>query len=137
MEKYPQYNVEVLSPTSTGTEDFAYSQAGIAAIVASDVDFERSNYEKYIYHTSMDSKEYGYNPEVFKMVHELFTNILLELDNSPVRPLNFTTELNALEESLNKDITNECHSVYTALNNAKDAAAVHEMFIRDRKTHHY
>ena len=124
MEKYPQYNVEVLSPTSTGTEDFAYSQAGIAAIVASDVDFERSNYEKYIYHTSMDSKEYGYNPEVFKMVHELFTNILLELDNSPVRPLNFTTELNALEESLNKDITNENHSVYAALNNAKDAVAV-------------
>lgn len=124
MEKYPQYNVEVLSPTSTGTEDFAYSQAGIAAIVASDVDFERSNYEKYIYHTSMDSKEYGYNPEVFKMVHELFTNILLELDNSPVRPLNFTTELNALEESLNKDITSENHSVYAALNNAKDAAAV-------------
>ena len=124
MENYPQYNVEVLSPTSTGTEDFAYSQAGIAAIVASDVDFERSNYEKYIYHTSMDSKEYGYNPEVFKMVHELFTNILLELDNSPVRPLNFTTELNALEESLNKDITNESHSVYAALNNAKDAAAV-------------
>ena len=114
----------MLSPTSTGTEDFAYSQAGIAAIVASDVDFERSNYEKYIYHTSMDSKEYGYNPEVFKMVHELFTNILLELDNSPVRPLNFTTELNALEESLNKDITNESHSVYAALNNAKDAAAV-------------
>lgn len=124
MENYPQYNVEVLSPTSTGTEDFAYSQAGIAAIVASDVDFERSNYEKYIYHTSMDSKEYGYNPEVFKMVHELFTNILLALDNSPVRPLNFTTELNALEESLNKDITNESHSVYAALNNAKDAAAV-------------
>lgn len=124
MEKYPQYNVEVLSPTSTGTEDFAYSQAGIAAIVASDVDFERSNYEKYIYHTSMDSKEYGYNPEVFKMVHELFTNILLELDNSPVRPLNFTIELNALEESLNKDITSENHSVYAALNNAKDAAAV-------------
>ena len=124
MEKYPQYNVEVKSPTSTGTEDFAYSQSGIAAIVASDVDFERSNYEKYIYHTSMDSKEYGYNPEVFKMVHELFTNILLELDETEIRPLSFTTELNALEESLNKDITNENHSIYASLENAKDAAAV-------------
>ena len=123
MERYPQYNVEIKSPTSTGTEDFSYSQAGIAAIVASDVDYENSNYEKNIYHSSMDSKEYGYNPEVFKMVHELFTNILLCLDESEVRPLNFTAEITALEESLNKDIINEEHAIYDAVENAKAAAA--------------
>ena len=49
IKNYPEYSVIVKSPTSTGTEDFSYSQAGVPAIVASDVEFEDSNYDQNIY----------------------------------------------------------------------------------------
>ena len=84
IKNYPEYSVIVKSPTSTGTEDFSYSQAGVPAIVASDVEFEDSNYDQNIYHSTMDSKLYGFNPEVFKTVHEIFTALLFDLDNTAV-----------------------------------------------------
>ena len=118
--KYPQYNVSVFAPTSTGTEDFSYSQAGIPAIVASDVDFENSSYDKNIYHTSMDSKEYGFNPEVFKMVHEIFTEILIQLDNKEIRPMKFSLGFELLKESLNTELIDKDNEIFESLEYAME-----------------
>lgn len=122
IKEYPNYSVIVKSPTSTGTEDFSYSQAGVPAIVASDVEFEDSNYDQNIYHSTMDSKLYGFNPEVFKMVHEIFTTLLFDLDNTAVRPMNFTAEINALEESLDTSVIPADSEIFESLEKAKEAA---------------
>ena len=121
--QYPQYTVTVQAPTSTGTEDFSYSQAGVPAIVAADVDFEHSTYDQNVYHSSKDSKEVGFNREVFQMVHEIFAQLVLSLDETAVRPMNFSAEFAALEESLNQDLIASDHEIYAALASAKEAAA--------------
>ncbi|MBS4960538.1 MAG: M28 family peptidase [Clostridiales bacterium] len=93
------YTIKVKSPTSNYTEDFSYQRAGVPAIVASGVDFEKEAYRSLAYHSSMDSKQLGVDETTMKMTMELFANMGLELSNRAVRPVEFNSILAALEES--------------------------------------
>ena len=91
------------APAGTYTEDFSWTAAGIPSIVAGEG--EESIYEGNFYHSTTDSlASAGFDTDTFRFNHELYGQILLDLDAVAVRPMDFTARFSAMEESIDDDI---------------------------------
>lgn len=119
---YPQFNVVVNAPSDTGTDQFCYSQRGVAVIDAAMGDPDECLYKRNLYHTNMDNKCVGCDDEAYQMVHEVFTKLLVSLDALTVRPMRFAAEVEALEASLDLDAMSDPEPLREALAAAADAA---------------
>ena len=86
--------------TSTYTEDFQWARMGIPAIVAGEG--EGVNYDNMGYHSTYDSWDaQPLDVDGFRESIRTFGKIVIDLDATAVRPMNFTARLKDFEESLN------------------------------------
>ncbi len=120
---YPQFNVVVDSPSNTGTDQFCYSQRGVVVVDAAMGEPDECLYKRDLYHTNMDNKCVGTDPEAYQMVHEVFTKLLVSLDALTVRPMLFTPEFEALEASFDAATVSNPEEFLEALDDVKEAAA--------------
>ncbi len=120
------YEYIYFSPTGTYTEDFGWSEYGIPTIVATSGN--DCIYNAGMYHSTMDSFEGGELDENILLInHQLFGKILLDLDATSVRPMEFTARFDALEESLDTDLVTD-EELYALVAQAQEtAAALEEM----------
>ncbi|MDD5944425.1 MAG: LysM peptidoglycan-binding domain-containing protein [Clostridia bacterium] len=93
------YTLKVISPTSNYTEDFSYQRAGVPAIVASSEGYEDEPYRPLAYHSTMDSVKLGVDKTVMEMTISLFADMGKQLSSTAVRPVDFTTVIEAMKES--------------------------------------
>lgn len=93
------YSLKVISPTSNYTEDFSYQKSGVPAIVASSEGYEDEPYRPLAYHTNMDSVKLGVDKTAMQLTLNLFAAMGEELSNQAVRPVDFTTMIDAMDES--------------------------------------
>lgn len=119
---YPQFNATLTCPSDTGTDQFCYSQSGVAVIDAAMGEPDECLYKRDLYHTNRDSKEVGTDPEAYRMVHEVFAKLLVSLDALAVRPMRFAPELEALEASVDPAVVSNPEEFLEALDQAKQAA---------------
>ena len=97
------YTLEVLTPTTTYTEDFGWQRYGVPAIVASGTGFLNEPYRNLAYHSSMDNKVLGVDDDAQRMTMELFAAMGIELAGTGCRPMNFAREFEAMEETYEGD----------------------------------
>ena len=100
---HTDYKFEFISPTSTGSEEFCYTKAGIPCITARD-SMTSSIYYTNIYHSSMDNKTFGFDPETYKLNHILYGKLLFDLDTTPIRPMDFYQRFFKMKETINSNI---------------------------------
>lgn len=82
---YPD-ETSVVAPIETWSDDFSMSIAGIPSMVN---DFTGGSFMETHYHSQFDAED-CYDPAVYRLHHELFTLLLLTLDETCVAPLCFT-----------------------------------------------
>lgn len=82
---YPD-KTTVVTPIETWSDDFTISISGIPSMVN---DFSGGNFMKNNYHSQFDNDGF-YDEKVYKMNHELFGCLLLDIDNTAIVPLDFT-----------------------------------------------
>ncbi len=119
---YPQFNVVVDAPSDTGTDQFCYSQCGVAVIDAAMGEPDECYYKRNLYHTNMDNKCVGTDPEAYQMVHEVFTKLLVSVDALTVRPMFFAPEFEALEEGFAPEVVSNPEEFLESLASAQEAA---------------
>lgn len=106
LSKFPSYKFEIKHPTLLLAEDFIYQKAGIPTIETS-ADLDNSLYFKRYYHSSLDNKIVGFDRETHKLIQVLYGSILIQLDNIPVRPMDFETRFLELKKDLNHDLVDK------------------------------
>lgn len=94
---YPE-GVKVLSPNTTWADDWSFSIAGVPSIRNR---FE-SNFRNTHYHSQFDNKD-TYNEQAFAHHHKIYGILGMTLDRTAVVPLDFTTPLQLMKESIDKD----------------------------------
>lgn len=104
--KGSQYDFLIMPNNSTMSEEFNYSKAGVPCITARD-SFEHSIYYRNIYHNTMDNKSFGFDRDTYKMNHILYGKILLDLDNTAIRPMDFYSRFIEMKESLVPSLVGE------------------------------
>jgi len=97
------YNYEIISANTTFSEEFSYAKAGIPCITARD-SFETSIYYTNIYHSSMDSANFGFDNRTYQFNHILYGKILFDLDRTYIRPMDFYQRFQEMKTSLNENI---------------------------------
>lgn len=116
------YRFDWYMPATTGTEDFAWTAAGIPSIVAGEGD--KSIYYDNYYHSNKDSLEAaGLDENVFLFNHKLYGTILMDLDRLAIRPMDFTTRFIALSKTIDQDIIKDKEFI-ALINESIDAAAL-------------
>lgn len=90
------YTCEVSGIPGCWTEDFAYSRAGIPAIVTGSA--LGSMYTVESYHSSMDHSSLGVDKTAYELGICLFGAYALELDQLAARPMNFSERFDAMRE---------------------------------------
>ncbi|OPJ59716.1 M28 family peptidase [Clostridium oryzae] len=98
------YNYKIETNNSVMSEEFAYAKAGIPCITPRE-SFYTGIYYTNIYHSSMDSKAFGFDKRTYRLTHILYGKILFDLDNTPVRPMDFYQRFVEIKESINTSIT--------------------------------
>ncbi|QGM32403.1 M28 family peptidase [Bacillus sp. N3536] len=92
--------ISVVSPLRTWSDDFSFNIAGVPALRN---DFQDSNYMRTHYHSQFDTEE-QYNEDAFKFHLNLYGLLTMHYDKTAVVPLDFTTRLNAMKETLDENI---------------------------------
>ncbi|NLD19901.1 MAG: M28 family peptidase [Clostridiales bacterium] len=119
--------------TSTYTEDFQWARMGIPAIVAGEGDGEK--YDNMGYHSTYDSFDaQPLDEDGFREVIQTYGKLVIDLDNTLVRPMNFTVRLKSFEKSLSdksefKDLLDKGYEASAALE--EKMAAVEESGDKD------
>ena len=91
----------VHSPSLPGADDFVYALAGIPVISSgSPPSLEQDRLWENKRHSSRDTKEDGYNADMFYFSHRLYGTYVIKLDQLPVMPLDFVDYFEALLENL-------------------------------------
>ena len=88
----------VQSSFASGTEDFSYSQKGIPIVSTGGTD--ESRYYDNCLHSTGDTKEFGFDNEIFKYMHSLYGSIILSIDKLNVIPMDFSLRAAYFEEAL-------------------------------------
>jgi len=98
------YKWETTSPASTYTEDFMWTRMGIPSIVAGDgID---GTYDAVAYHSNYDSFEKTpMNEEGFLENHRVYGKIVMDLDQSYARPMDFAKRFKNIKKSLPEGYT--------------------------------
>lgn len=95
---YPD-GVEVIVPTQTWSDDFSMSIAGIPASVNNLGD----EFARLYYHSQLDNSD-TYSEPAFRYNHNLYALLMLAYDRCAVSPLDFTTRLATLEETIDAEL---------------------------------
>lgn len=90
------YTCEVSGIPGCWTEDFAYTRAGVPAIVTGGT--PGSSYSKESYHSSMDHGSLGLDETAYALGVRLFGAYALGLDQLAARPMNFSARFNAMRD---------------------------------------
>ena len=85
---YPE-ETAVTSPIETWSDDFSMAIAGVPSMVN---DFTGGSFMETHYHSQFDNDDF-YDEAVYRLHHELFTLLILALDETAVVPLDFTPVL--------------------------------------------
>ena len=85
---YPEMT-SVTAPIETWSDDFSMAIAGIPSMVN---DFTGGSFMETHYHSQFDNDDF-YDEAVYRLHHELFTLLILALDETAVVPLDFTPVL--------------------------------------------
>ncbi len=107
--------IEIIVPTQTWSDDFSLSIAGIPSSVTA----LRGDFSKTHYHSQFDNQD-TYSREAFLFHHNMYGLLMMAYDHCAVSPLDFSTRLNALRETI--DDTVMTAEQITALNAALDKA---------------
>jgi hypothetical protein len=104
--EYPK-DIKVIYPTFCRSDDFPYTIAGIPSTVNSGFDMAEnvsvSGFKCTFFHTQYDTKE-TYNENVFKHNLELYGQLVINLDNKVVLPLDFSLHAKHIDETIDQDI---------------------------------
>ena len=84
-QAYPE-ETAITAPIETWSDDFSMAIAGIPSMVN---DFTGGSFMETHYHSQFDNDTY-FDPAVYRLHHELFSLLILSLDQTAVVPLNFT-----------------------------------------------
>lgn len=84
-QAYPE-ETQVTAPIETWSDDFSMAIGGIPSMVN---DFTGGSFMATHYHSQFDSDAY-YDPQVYRLHHELFALLVLALDETAVVPLCFS-----------------------------------------------
>lgn len=95
---------KIYSPATVWSEDFPYSLAGVPGMVTKKTSGE---FNLNSYHSNKDIKEDHFSKEHYQYSHQVYCSILYALDTTAVQPLNFTTRLDALSESISDTCPNK------------------------------
>ena len=88
---YPEMT-SVTAPIETWSDDFSMAIAGIPSMVN---DFTGGSFMETHYHSQFDNDDF-YDEAVYRLHHELFTLLILALDETAVVPLDFSPVLERL-----------------------------------------
>lgn len=116
---FPQ-GIEVIVPTQTWSDDFSLSIAGVPSSVTA----LRGGFAQTHYHSQFDNRD-TYSEEAFLFHHNLYGMLMLAYDRCAVSPLDFSTRLEALRESMDDTIltAEQVSALSGALTDAEKAAS--------------
>lgn len=111
--------IEVIVPTQTWSDDFSLSIAGVPSSVTA----LRGGFAKTHYHSQFDNQD-TYSREAFLFHHNMYGMLMMAYDHCAVSPLDFSTRLNALRESIDDTVMTQTQiaELNAALNEAEAAA---------------
>ncbi len=119
---YPE-DPQITFPIETWSDDFTFSIAGIPSMVN---DFTSGSFMETNYHSQFDNDSY-FDEDVYRLHHELFGLLLLELDRTVTVPLNFAPLFESLREALDSELCLElgadAEGFVTELTEAEAAAS--------------
>ena len=115
---FPQ-GIEVIVPTQTWSDDFSLSIAGVPSSVTA----LRGAFSQSHYHSQFDNQD-TYSPEAFLFHHNMYGMLMLAYDRCAVSPLDFTTRLNALRDTIDPSVLSaeQVSALNAALDEAESAA---------------
>lgn len=106
MIKASPYKYRYMIPPSTYKEDFNYVQLGVPSV--STAKGEETIFYDTGYHTSADSKEVmGFDDDAWLWMHTLYARFIYEFDDTPVRPMDFSTRFEALKDSYDESVVKD------------------------------
>ena len=94
-EAYPD-GLTVLAPIETWSDDFSIAISGIPSTVN---DFSAGPFMETHYHSQYDNEEF-YQEAVYRFHHELYTRLLVTLDQLILPPLDFSRHFLAMKSSV-------------------------------------
>lgn len=100
------YQYRYMIPPSTYKEDFNYVQLGVPSV--STAKGEETIFYDTGYHTSADSKEImGFDDDAWLWMHTLYARFVYAFDDTPVRPMDFSTRFEALKDSYDESVVKD------------------------------
>ena len=116
---FPQ-GIEVIVPTQTWSDDFSLSIAGVPSSVTA----LRGGFAQTHYHSQFDNRN-TYSEEAFLFHHNLYGMLMLAYDRCAVSPLDFSTRLEALRETMDDTVltAEQVSALNGALTDAEKAAS--------------
>lgn len=116
---FPQ-GIEVIVPTQTWSDDFSLSIAGVPSSVTA----LRGGFAQTHYHSQFDNRD-TYSEEAFLFHHNLYGMLMLAYDRCAVSPLDFSTRLEALRETMDDTVltAEQVSALNGALTDAEKAAS--------------
>ena len=111
--------IEIIVPTQTWSDDFSLSIAGVPSSVTA----LRGDFSKTHYHSQFDNQD-TYSREAFLFHHNMYGLLMLAYDHCAVSPLDFSTRLSALRESMDDTVmtAEQMDTLNAALDEAEAAA---------------
>ena len=94
-DAYPD-GLTVLAPIETWSDDFSIAISGIPSTVN---DFSAGPFMETHYHSQYDNEEF-YQEAVYRFHHELYTRLLVTLDQLTLPPLDFSRHFLAMKSSV-------------------------------------
>lgn len=116
---FPQ-GIEIIVPTQTWSDDFSLSIAGVPSSVTA----LRGGFAQTHYHSQFDNRD-TYSPEAFLFHHNVYGMLMLAYDRCAVSPLDFSTRLEAMRETLDDTVLTgeQLSELNSALDEAENAAS--------------
>ncbi|HKM35423.1 MAG TPA: M28 family peptidase [Lachnospiraceae bacterium] len=102
---YPE-DTRITAPIETWSDDFSIAIAGIPSMVN---DFTGGSFLATHYHSQFDNDNY-YDEDVYRLHHELFGLLLIQIDRTVVVPLDFSPVFKKAEEVLDMGICKEANA---------------------------
>lgn len=93
-----RYTIEANLALTSSTEDFSYARAGIPGFVAGA--YDGCIADRRVLHSTLSTFEAGFDEEAFRLFHELFIDLILDLDQCIIRPMNFDIRLGEILETM-------------------------------------
>lgn len=111
--------IEIIVPAQTWSDDFSLSIAGVPSSVTA----LRGGFAQTHYHSQFDDRD-TYSREAFLFHHNMYGLLMMAYDHCAVSPLDFSTRLSVLRESMDDTImtAEQMDALNAALDEAEAAA---------------